>query len=160
MLATIAKRLSQLLSAIAAAILALMMFLTALDVCLRYFFNRPLAGAFELVGYMMAILVPFSIVYCYQEKGHIVVDLFMERFRPKTRAIVDIITITITMLFTLVIAWQNVIHFIEVKHSGLTSSVLSIPEYPFISPTAVAFATASLILLVRLLESISETFGK
>ncbi len=93
MLATIAKRLSQLLSGIAAAILALMMFLTALDVCLRYFFNRPLAGAFELVGYMMAILVPFSIAYCYQQRGHIVVDLFMERLRAKTRAVIDIITI-------------------------------------------------------------------
>ena len=147
------------LSFSAAAILAVMMFLTALDVCLRYFFNRPLAGAFELVGYMMAILVPFSIAYCYQEKGHIVVDLFMERISKKTRRIVDIITIFITMLFALAIAWQNVIHFFEVKHSGLTSSVLSIPEYPFIMPTAVAFATASLILFVRLLESISEMFG-
>jgi TRAP-type C4-dicarboxylate transport system permease small subunit len=159
MLATIAKRLSQLLSFSAAAILAAMMFLTALDVCLRYFFNRPLAGAFELVGYMMAILVPFSIAYCYQEKGHIVVDLFMERFRTKTRNIVDIVTISITLVFTLVIAWQNLIHFLDVKESGLTSAVLSIPEYPFILPTAVAFATASLILFVRLLESISETFG-
>ena len=160
MLATISKRLSQLLSGIAAAILALMMFLTALDVCLRYFFNRPLAGAFELVGYMMAILVPFSIAYCYQERGHIVVDLFMERFQAKTRSVIDIITIFVTLLFTLIIAWQNVIHIFEVKHTGLTSAVLAIPEYPFISPTAVAFATASLILLVRLLESISETFGK
>jgi TRAP-type C4-dicarboxylate transport system permease small subunit len=159
MLATLAKRLSQALSFIAAAILAVMMFLTALDVCLRYFFNRPLAGAFELVGYMMAILVPFSIAYCYQERGHIVVDLFMERFRRKTRLAVDIITILLTMIFTVLIAWQNVIHFFEVKHSGLTSSVLSIPEYPFISPTAVAFATASLILLVRLLDSVSEMFS-
>lgn len=160
MLATLAKRLSQVLSFSAAAILAVMMFLTALDVCLRYFFNRPLAGAFELVGYMMAILVPFSIAYCYQERGHIVVDLFMEKVRKKTRLGVDIITIFLTMIFTALIAWQNVIHFFEVKHSGLTSSVLSIPEYPFISPTAVAFATASLILFVRLLESISEMFGR
>ena len=160
MLATLAKRLSQVLSFSAAAILAVMMFLTALDVCLRYFFNRPLAGAFELVGYMMAILVPFSIAYCYQERGHIVVDLFMEKVRKKTRLGVDIITIFLTMIFTALIAWQNIIHFFEVKHSGLTSAVLSIPEYPFISPTAVAFATASLILFVRLLESISEMFGR
>lgn len=160
MLAIIAKRLSQVLSAIAAVILALMMFLTALDVCLRYFFNSPLAGAFELVGYMMAILVPFSIAYCYEQKGHIVVDLFMDRFRRRTRKIVDIVTISITLVFTLTIAWQNVIHFFEVKQTGLTSAVLSIPEYPFISPTAVAFATAALILFVRLLESISEAFSQ
>ncbi len=159
MLATIAKRLSQVLSAIAAAVLALMMFLTALDVCLRYFFNSPLAGAFELVGYMMAILVPFGIAYCYQERGHIVVDLFMERFRKKTRNYVDIVTISITLVFALVIAWQNVIHFLDVKQTGLTSSVLTIPEYPFILPTAIAFAVAALILLVRLLESIAEMFG-
>lgn len=141
---------------VGATMLALMMFLTAADVCLRYFFNRPLAGAFELVGYMMAIFVPFSIAYCYQQRGHIVVDLFMDRFRKKTRVMLDIMTLFITMVFTFLIAWQNLLYFFEVKATGLTSSVLLIPEYPFILPAALAFGVSTLILLVRLIDSLSE----
>ncbi len=156
MLETISKRLSQGLIIVGATMLALMMFLTAADVCLRYFFNRPLAGAFELVGYMMAIFVPFSIAYCYQQRGHIVVDLFMDRFRKKTRVMLDIMTLFITMVFTFLIAWQNLLYFFEVKATGLTSSVLLIPEYPFILPAALAFGVSTLILLVRLIESLSE----
>jgi len=156
MLETISKRLSQGLIIVGATMLALMMFLTAADVCLRYFFNRPLAGAFELVGYMMAIFVPFSIAYCYQQRGHIVVDLFMDRFRKKTRVMLDIMTLCITMVFTFLIAWQNLLYFFEVKATGLTSAVLLIPEYPFILPAALAFGVSTLILLVRLIESLSE----
>lgn len=156
MFATIAKKLSYFLVAIGATMLALMMFLTAADVGLRYVFNRPLSGAFELVGYMMAILVPFSIAYCGHKNGHITVDIFMDRFSRKTKLIVDIITTFITLLFAIVISWQNVLYFFEVKGSGLTSSVLLIPEYPFIAPTAIAFATFALILFVRLIELFSE----
>jgi len=156
MLATIAKKLSYFLIAIGATMLALMMFLTVTDVGLRYVFNRPLSGAFELVGYMMAILVPFSIAYCGYKNEHITVDFFMGRFSRKTKLVVDIITTIVTLLFAIVISWQNVLYFFEVKGSGLTSSVLLIPEYPFIAPTAIAFAAFALILFVRLIELFSE----
>ncbi|MFW2367263.1 MAG: TRAP transporter small permease [Desulforhopalus sp.] len=156
MLATIANKLSQVLIAIGAAMLAMMMFLTAVDVGLRYALNRPLAGAFELVGYMMAIFVPFSIAYCAQQKGHVAVDLIMGLFPPKVRLISEICTTFITLIFVTVIAWQNGLYFFEVKGSGLTSAVLLIPEYPFVAPTAIAFATFALILLVHLLELLSE----
>jgi TRAP-type C4-dicarboxylate transport system permease small subunit len=156
MLATIAKKITQVLIAIGAAMLALMMFLTAMDVGLRYAFNRPLAGAFELAGYMMAILVPFCIVYCAQQKGHVAVDIIMKRFSKKTGNVVDILTTFITLIFVIIIAWQNVIYFFEVKGSGLTSSVLLIPTYPFIAPIAIGFGAFALILLVHLLEMFSE----
>jgi TRAP-type C4-dicarboxylate transport system permease small subunit len=156
MLETLAKKVSNFLITIGASMLALMMFLTAVDVGMRYAFNRPLSGAFELVGYMMAILVPFSIAYCARKNEHITVDLFMDRFPKRVRLIVEIFTTFFTLIFVSIIAWQNVLYFFEVKASGLTSSVLLIPEYPFIAPTAVAFATFALILLVRLTELFSE----
>ena len=156
MLATIAEKLTQFLIALGATMLALMMLLTALDVGLRYVFNRPLSGAFELVEYMMAILVPFSIAYCAQQKEHVGVDLVIGRFSRKVRTVVDIITTFITLIFVIIVAWQNVLYFFEVKDSGLTSSVLLIPAYPFIAPTALAFATFALILVVHLIELLSE----
>lgn len=156
MLATIAKRMTQVLITGGAAMLALMMFLTVVDVGLRYAFNRPLAGAFELVGYMMAIMVPFCIAYCAQQKGHVAVDFVMERFSKKTGTVVDIITTFISLIFVLIIAWQNVEYFFEVQGSGLTSSVLLIPAYPFIAPVAIGFGVFALILLVHLLELFVE----
>jgi len=156
MLATIAEKITKVLIAIGATMLALMMFLTAMDVGLRYVFNRPLSGAFELAEYMMAILVPFCIVYCAQQKGHVAVDIIMKRFSKKTGTVADILTTFVTLIFVIVIAWQNVVYFFEVKDSGLTSSVLLIPTYPFIAPIAIGFGAFALILFVHLLELFSE----
>lgn len=156
MLASIAKKLTQFLIAFGAIMLALMMFLTALDVGLRYALNRPLAGAFELVEYMMAIMVPFCVAYCAHNKGHVAVDLIMVRFPKKVGTVADIITTMITLVFVIIISWQNVLYFFEVKASGLTSSVLLIPAYPFVVPMAIAFATFALILVVHLIELFSE----
>ena len=60
----LSRFLSHLLLAVGASMLTAMMFLTVTDVILRYIFNRPLAGAFEMAEYMMAVLVSFGIVYC------------------------------------------------------------------------------------------------
>ncbi len=156
MLTTIAKKITQTLIAIGATILALMMFLTAMDVGLRYAFNRPLAGAFELVEYMMAILIPFSIVYCADQKGHVAVELILGRFSKKVQTAVDILTTFISLIFAIVIAWQNVLYIFEVQASNLTSSVLLIPAYPFVAPIAIGIGAFALILVVHLSEFVSE----
>lgn len=154
------KKINRVLVAVGSAMLILMMFLTAVDVCFRYVFKRPLAGAFELVGYMMAILVPFSIAYCAQDRGHVAVDLIMERFPRTIRHCMKILTTFITLLFVVIIAWQNVLYFFEMKKSGLTSAVLLIPAYPFILPTAIAFAVFALVLAVHLFELFGEVKNK
>lgn len=156
MLTFAAKTVSRVLIAIGATILALMMFLTALDVGLRYIFNSPLSGAFELVEYMMAIVIPFSIVYCAEQRGHVSVELILARFPKKIQVLVDILTTLAAMLFTIVIAWQNFLYIGEVYDSHLTSSVLLIPVYPFVIPVALGIGAFALMLLVHLIEIISK----
>ena len=41
--------------------LTLLMLLTAVDVCLRYLFDSPITGSYELSEFMMAILVAFGL---------------------------------------------------------------------------------------------------
>ena len=45
----------------AQVILALMVLLTVTDVCLRYIFNNPITGSYELTEFMMAVLVFASV---------------------------------------------------------------------------------------------------
>lgn len=156
MIAVVVKKTAGILSAVGITILALMMFLTALDVGLRYIFNRPLSGAFELVEYMMAILIPFCIVYCADQKGHVAVELVLDRFPKKVQHTVDTLTTIIALMFALVIAWQNIAYIFEVKASNLTSAVLLIPAYPFVIPIAIGMGAFALILGVHLFEPTSE----
>ena len=82
----VVKPLVRIISYSAAGVLALMMFLTAADVLLRYLFNRPISGTMELTSYMMAVLVGFGLSYCALKKGLITVEIFTSRLSPRIQA--------------------------------------------------------------------------
>ncbi|GAB6146084.1 TRAP transporter small permease [Desulfocicer niacini] len=160
MLTKISKTATGIMIAICSTVLAMMMFLTALDVGLRYLFNRPLAGAFELVEYMMAIIVPFSIVYCAYEKAHVSVELILERFPLGVQRFFDLFTTAVSIIFVSLIAWQNFLYIGECYVSEMTSAVLLIPAYPFAVPLAIGILTFALILLLHLSQALSEDLKK
>ena len=56
-------------------VLVAMVLRTVVDVFLRYVFNKPILGSYELTEFMMAILVFSSIGYTMSVKRHVVVDL-------------------------------------------------------------------------------------
>jgi len=139
------------------SILAMMMFLMATDVVLRYIFNSPLPGAYELIEYMMAILVPFGIVYCAHQKGHVSVDLVVGRFTKRAQAILSSITSLLSLSLFILVAWQSFLYIGDNFESKLTSAVLLIPTYPFIAVVAVGFTVLCLVLLIDFLNFLSET---
>jgi len=146
----------KLLNGIAMGTVAAMMFLTATDVILRYVFNRPIGGAYELMEYMMAILIPFGLAYCALQGGHVSVDLLVSRFPKKIQSIIGSITTLFCLGLFLLITWQNVIYIKEHFESNLTSAVLLIPVYPFIGAVAIGSAALCLVLVLDFLNYLSE----
>lgn len=141
-------------------ILTGMMLLTATDVCLRYLFNSPITGSFELVEFMMALIIPFSIVFCASEKSHVHVDIVLEHFSKKVRAFFTFMSNILSFVLFTLIAWQACIYIIEEYDSKLTSAVLYIPVYPFIGALALAFIILSLLLLAELINYLAFTVFK
>ena len=157
---TLYRPLIKVLNGIAMGIVAAMMFLTATDVILRYLFNRPIMGAFELIEYMMAILIPFGLAYCALQGGHVSVDLVVSRFSKKSRSILGSITTLLCLGLFLLITWQNVLYIRENFESKLTSAVLLIPVYPFVTAVAIGSAALCLVLVIDFLNYLTEAVGK
>lgn len=145
---------------IALWILAGMMFLTFVDVLSRYFFNSPVLGAPELIEFMMAIVVTFSVVYCAYKKSHINVDLIIVSLPDRVRTWLDCITSFMTLILFILIAWQAFILIADEYSSRLTSPVLYIPVYPFIAAVAVGFVVICLVLLSEFLSNLLEVAAK
>jgi len=141
-------------------ILTAMMFLTAVDVCMRYLFNSPLTGSFELVEFMMVLLIPFSIVYCASENSHVQVDIIVERFPKGIRSFFMFTANLLSLILFLLITWQTVIYVIEEYDSKLTSAVLYIPVFPFIGALALAFAILSSLLIAELMNFLARAIFK
>jgi len=146
----------RILKSVAAGILAVMMFLTAMDVLLRYIFNRPISGALEITEYMMVILVGFGLAYCATVKGLVSVEIFTSRFSPRGRAIVNSMTYFLSFVFFSLITWQSMRNVKLVFESELVSPVLLIPTFPFAVTLALGSLVLTLVLLVNFLEYLSE----
>ena len=86
------NRLSFAINDLGSGVLALMMFLVGIDVVLRYIFNRPIAGSYEIVQFMLVIVVFFGMANTAVHNGHIRVDIFITHLTPKVQDVIDTIT--------------------------------------------------------------------
>lgn len=141
---------------VGAGAIAVMMCLTAVDVFLRYFFNRPVAGSWELTNYLMVISISLTLAYCAIMKGHVRVEVIVSLFPQRVQAIIrSIVTLLGLGLFSL-LTWQSAIQAEVMRSSGSYSTVLHLPVYPFVWVLFVGSALISLVFLRDLYESVAQ----
>lgn len=145
---------------VGAGILAAMMFLTAADVALRYFFNRPIMGSYELTGFMMALIISFSLAYCGVKKGHVIVDLAISHFPQRTQAIIGSITCLFSLVLLSLITWQGAIYAKLQFYSHYSSTVLMIPFFPFVGAVAFGIGIFCLVILRDFFDFLSQAAKK
>ncbi|MFH1123822.1 MAG: TRAP transporter small permease [Pseudomonadota bacterium] len=151
---------SRFLHLIGQVILVLMVLVTVSDVFLRYLFNSPILGSWELTEFMMAVLVFASVGYTMVERGHVVVDLVITRLPGRVRALVECITSLIAFLLFAVVTWRNVLQAGVALQRNDVSAELFIPKSPFILFVAVGIGVLSLVLFVQFLESLARVTKK
>jgi TRAP-type mannitol/chloroaromatic compound transport system permease small subunit len=76
---------------IAATAMILMLFNVAYDVIMRYFFKASSIGMQELEWHLFSVVFLFGMAYSLKENGHVRVDMFYERMKPKKQAVINII---------------------------------------------------------------------
>lgn len=158
----IGRVLSPLVSAvgkIGAGIIAVMMLLTVVDVVGRRFFNHPVAGAYELSGFMMVIVVFFSMAGCQLLKGHITIDIVVSKLRQRTQNIIDSLMYVFFLMMFGVLTWRLCIYAIQ-ETGGTISGTLAIPVFPFIYLAALGSALLSLVVLMHLLLFLAGALKK
>ncbi len=158
-LSKIVDPLSTYSSAIGATALTAMMFLTFIDVFGRYLLHKPLDGSDELTQFMMAVSIGFAIAYCALKKGHIRVDLVMQYISKKANQWFDVVAYAVSCIFYAFITWQAWQYGFQQMASGLTSSVLYIPVYPFVFILTISMALVTLMFFRDFLKSVEEVIG-
>ena len=147
---------SRILSLVAAAALAVMMFLTFSDVSLRYIFNRPITGTLEITELLMFTLVIFGMVYCAYGKAHIRVDIFMTYLPRRTQSAFNIPAYGLAAIFYIFIIKQSIVFAITALEDRLGSYVLLIPFFPFVLLLILCATLLVLIFIRDMLQSIDE----
>ena len=151
---------SRLVNSVGAIVLAMMMFLIAGDVTLRYCFRSPITGSVELVELMMVVVVFLAIAYTASQKGHVAIELVVSHFPQRAQAIIDIFTCFLSLGLIALIIWRSVVRANSVLLANHVSAVLSIPIYPFVFIIALGCALLAIVLLANLLDALARAVKK
>jgi TRAP-type C4-dicarboxylate transport system permease small subunit len=129
-----------------------LMFLIVADVGLRYLFDHPIVSSYELIMFMMVIVVFSALSYTATEDGHVTVDLVVARLPKGAQRFVKVVTTLLSGALFALIAQQNIVRAEALRVEGLISQILHIPVYPFYLFTAFGCGLLSLVLLLNVLD--------
>lgn len=137
------------------AVIAIMLLSTA-DVVMRLL-GKPIPGTYELVGFLGTIVVSFALAFTSMEKGHIAVEILVEKLSQRAQLVIEgFCNLTGALLFG-IIAYQAVLYALDIKKSGEVSSTLQMPAYPFIFGIAIGCALLCLLLAADFMKSLQRT---
>jgi len=101
------------------------------EIFARGIFNAPTIWAHELSGYFFGAYFMLGGAYTLKEGGHIRVDILSSKFSEKQRAIVDIITSILVLLFIFVLTWfATGLMITQIGRKEISQTVFAPPVYP------------------------------
>lgn len=124
-----------------------MMVLTVVDVTGRYLFSRPVPGSFEVMQFLLAIVVFAALPIVTHDRAHIAVSLFDAFFRGPLRRVQDLFVLVASAAALTIVTlrmWEQGNVLAETK--AITGFLL----WP-IAPVAYAMSVLSGIALALLL---------
>ncbi|KRF67246.1 hypothetical protein ASG99_16615 [Bacillus sp. Soil768D1] len=147
--------LNNFLAMIAGVSLFSMMFLIVGNSIVRNF-SVPFIGTLEVVGWLAALTTAFALGHTQRHKGHVVLDLLMEKFSTKVQKVVSFIINIINIVFFSVVFYHLFLYSLDLKRSGQVSETLVIAYYPFVTLLAIGFLGLLFALIVDLIKDIKK----
>ena len=141
---------------ISIAMLAVLMLLGAFDVIGRYFFNKPIKGALEVSGILLAGIVLFGLSYTSSMDRHVRVDTFIVLFPPRLQAIINCVMSALSLIIFCLIGWQGAELALQSWERQRSVDVFFIPIAPFQLFVSVGALAVCLELVVQIRHFIIE----
>ncbi|HET9205820.1 MAG TPA: TRAP transporter small permease [Burkholderiaceae bacterium] len=146
------------LFATAAGILVLgMMLVTSLDVGLRFFFNAPLGGAFEVTEISMALVIFAGMSLAAARREHITVNLLETALSERARRWQRVLGDLVCAMVAAVLAWRIGIRAQSLLAAGETTLVLGIGRGYIAWTVAVLCAVAAGVFLRCAWQGLTRT---
>ncbi len=141
------------LAAAAGLALAAMMGFTAFDVLMRTL-GRPVAGSFEVIGWLSAAAMALALGDVQVHKGHVAMTLVSERLKGRTAALLEAVNSLVALLLFGGAAFVILRYGTTLRETGSVSETLKVVVYPWVYVVAMGFAGLTLALLIDLLRSL------
>jgi len=136
------------------AMVALMVLVT-LNVIMRYGFTS-IKGTYDYVGLITATAVVLAVAYTAYQRGHIEIEILMERFPQRVQAVVGSIMMLIVTVFFCIASWQCVVVGQSMKAANETTMAVYVPLYPFMYILAFGFALTAIATILHTIKYVAK----
>ena len=116
----------------------------------------PIRGTFELMGYAGAIVTAFALSYTQIKKGHVAVDILVNKYSMRAKKVVHRINSILCLLFFVLVGWQITIKANILMKTGEVTETLQIIYYPFTYAVAFGCFVLALVLIVELISPLGS----
>jgi len=147
--------LNRALAAVAGVALVAVTFFTVADVVMR-FFGRPIAGSFEVIGWLSAVSLALAVGYTQGHRGHVAVTLVTDLLRGRSAAFLDALNSLAALVLFGLVAWVLVRYGQTLQESGSLSETLKVLVYPWVYVVAAGFVSLALTLLLDALVALAR----
>jgi TRAP-type C4-dicarboxylate transport system permease small subunit len=147
---------SNLLSAAAMVAIAFVVLAVVADVFMRYAFNSPIFGTWDLCRLAFTVIVWGPMAMAAMKGSHVAVTFLLEKLPRLPRLGAELIIALVTTGMLGLVSWRLVMQGIVLQTTGTETGTLRISYAPFAYFTAFACAVMALAFLAR----VPETVGK
>lgn len=143
------------LAAVAGVALAAMMGFTAFDVVMRTL-GRPVAGSFEVIGWLAAVAMALALGDVQVHRGHVAMTLLSDRLSGRLAALLAAVNSLVALLLFGAAAFFILRYAATLQDTGSLSETLKVVVYPWVYVVALGFAGLTLALAIDLLRSVQR----
>jgi TRAP-type mannitol/chloroaromatic compound transport system permease small subunit len=132
-----------------------LMFLSVYEVFTRRLLGSPTIWSLEVTKFMFVPIVVMAMGYTLLLRGHATIDLFSEKFKPKTAAAVNLVMSALFLLPSSLIMFINSTRGAAMSWASLerTPSAFNAPIYPIKTFLPIGFALLFLAALSWIVKS-------
>jgi TRAP-type transport system small permease protein len=145
---------------IGATVLGILVLTLIYSILSRRLFAVPLKGTMELTEIGLGLITFFMLAYDSLHGESMVVDIVIDRFPRKSKAIIGVIIHLLSVAMLAVLTWQLLVQGIKLFGYHQTSSILRIPSYPFLYVAAFGTFLLTLVYFKHFLYSLDKAWRK
>lgn len=132
------------------ALVAMMLF-AVYDMVVRAL-GRPVAGSYEVIGWLSASAVALALGYTQLHRGHVSITLLKNHLGERTQAAIDLLLSLLSLSLFVAVAWYVARYARTLQTTGSLSETLQAVVYPWVYVVAAGSAGLALALLTDFLR--------
>ncbi|MFH0994730.1 MAG: TRAP transporter small permease [Pseudomonadota bacterium] len=133
-----------------------MVITTCADILGAKLFNLPLVGSIEIVSLVQVAALVFAVASTQRYRGHISVDMFVEKFPSRMRSVTKVLVSLLGLLLFSLLVYEGILLGNFYHASGEATATVQMPLYPFAYAFSIAMIPISMMMLVDCSEAIKE----